>query len=34
MVTQIEPDLPNDYAASLTSLKDLVRQAQFKADRT
>jgi hypothetical protein len=26
-------DLPSDYTAALTSLKDLVRQAQFKAQR-
>lgn len=32
-MTQIEPDLPRDYTAALMSLKDLVRQAQFKAQR-
>jgi len=32
-MTQTEPDLPSDYTAALTSLKDLVRQAQFKAQR-
>ncbi|MFK0009175.1 DUF1016 N-terminal domain-containing protein [Paenarthrobacter sp. NPDC090520] len=32
-MTQIEPELPRDYAAALTSLKDLVRQAQFRAQR-
>lgn len=32
-MTQIEPDLPRDYTAALMSLKDLVRHAQFKAQR-
>lgn len=32
-MTLIEPALPRGYATALTSLKDLVRQAQFRATR-
>lgn len=31
--TQLEPDLPSDYAAALATLKDLVREAQHRAQR-
>jgi hypothetical protein len=32
-MTQLEPDLPGDYAAALTTLKSLVREAQQRAQR-
>ncbi|WP_223942350.1 hypothetical protein [Arthrobacter sp. StoSoilB22] len=32
-MTQIEPDLPEDYAAALSTLKGLVREAQLRAQR-
>ncbi|WP_284762119.1 PDDEXK nuclease domain-containing protein [Arthrobacter sp. efr-133-R2A-63] len=32
-MTQIELDLPEDYAVALTTLKDLVREAQLRAQR-
>jgi predicted nuclease of restriction endonuclease-like (RecB) superfamily len=32
-MTQLEPDLPGDYAAALTTLKGLVREAQQRAQR-
>ncbi|GAA3325877.1 DUF1016 N-terminal domain-containing protein [Paeniglutamicibacter sulfureus] len=32
-MTQLEPDLPSDYAATLTTLKGLVREAQHRAQR-
>jgi len=32
-MTQLEPDLPGDYAATLASLKVLVREAQHAAQR-
>ena len=31
--TQLEPDLPGDYSAALATLKDLVREAQHRAQR-
>lgn len=30
---ELEPDLPGDYAAALTALKVLVREAQHRAQR-
>lgn len=30
---QLEPDLPGDYPAALTTLIDLVREAQYRAQR-
>ncbi|BCW73605.1 DUF1016 N-terminal domain-containing protein [Arthrobacter sp. NicSoilB8] len=32
-MTQLEPDLPGDYAAALMTLKGLVREAQQRAQR-
>jgi predicted nuclease of restriction endonuclease-like (RecB) superfamily len=32
-MTQLEPDLPGDYATALTTLKSLVREAQQRAQR-
>lgn len=32
-MTQLEPDLPSDYSAALTTLKGLVREAQYRAQR-
>ena len=32
-MTQLEPDLPGDYSAALTTLKALVREAQHRAQR-
>lgn len=32
-MTQLEPDLPGDYSAALATLKDLVREAQHRAQR-
>jgi predicted nuclease of restriction endonuclease-like (RecB) superfamily len=32
-MTQLDPDLPGDYAAALTALKSLVREAQYRAQR-
>ncbi|KAA0969109.1 DUF1016 domain-containing protein [Paeniglutamicibacter gangotriensis] len=32
-MTQLEPDLPGGYADALTTLKDLVREAQYRAQR-
>lgn len=32
-MTQIEPDLPEDYAAALKTLKGLVREAQLRAQQ-
>lgn len=32
-MTQLEPDLPGDYADALITLKDLVREAQYRAQR-
>jgi predicted nuclease of restriction endonuclease-like (RecB) superfamily len=32
-MTSLEPDLPRDYAATLTALKDLVGDAQHRAQR-
>ena len=32
-MTQLEPDLPGDYAAALATLKSLVRDAQHQAQR-
>ena len=32
-MTQLEPDLPGDYAAALMTLKSLVREAQQRAQR-
>ncbi|MBG0741102.1 DUF1016 family protein [Paeniglutamicibacter antarcticus] len=32
-MTELEPDLPGDYAAALTTLKGLVREAQHRAQR-
>ncbi|UVJ39469.1 YhcG family protein [Arthrobacter sp. CJ23] len=33
-MTQLEPDLPSDYAAALTILKGLIQAAQQRAQRT
>lgn len=30
---ELQPDLPGDYAAALTALKVLVREAQHRAQR-
>lgn len=32
-MTELEPDLPGDYSDALTTLKDLVREAQHRAQR-
>ncbi|RAX48237.1 DUF1016 domain-containing protein [Arthrobacter sp. AQ5-05] len=32
-MTELEPDLPGDYSAALTTLKNLVREAQHRAQR-
>jgi predicted nuclease of restriction endonuclease-like (RecB) superfamily len=32
-MTQLDPDLPSDYSAALTTLKALVREAQHRAQR-
>lgn len=32
-MTQLEPELPGDYAAALTALKSLVREAQHRVQR-
>jgi predicted nuclease of restriction endonuclease-like (RecB) superfamily len=32
-MSELDPDLPQDYAAALTALKGLVREAQYRAQR-